>query len=499
MTHKRHIHFCWTWLLCTVTLSALAGEGDIFYVNKAGTNERQDGLSWATAFRDLQPAIDAANRDFGGEIWVAQGLYDEPRAEEGSLVLKEGVKLLGGFRGSETTTGERDPKQYRCVIDGSKARAGDAAEHVIRVTGQSELDGFIVQGGHGQNGAGFFCEGVTFTAKQCTFRNNRAEIAGGAFFISGDAYVTLEDSTFEANVSGQSGGAGAVQEATLLCRASKFDTNNAGQVGGALACTLGSDVLLEDCEFVRNTSVNGGAVFSDAGTLSVERSLFFVNSADNLGGALFINNQTLLAVNCVLAKNTAKKRGAAVAGLNADLSVIHCTVADNRADSGGGFLFAQTGDVYILNSIVWGNRPSVFDTQGTAILAQYSDIEGRLAGTGNMNLSPRFRNPESWDYRLQPNSFCIDAATASGAAAMDADGRARPVGRGYDMGAYEAVDIGPREPLVVKLLTCAPDSEDHSSGVLTDLLLVLITIFFMYGGRGYYRYARHKRAYSSHN
>ncbi|HOJ69965.1 MAG TPA: hypothetical protein PLH06_14325, partial [Candidatus Hydrogenedentes bacterium] len=47
----------------------------------------QDGLTWATAFHTIQPAIDAAYAAGGGQVWVAGGtigsprVYNEPRTE----------------------------------------------------------------------------------------------------------------------------------------------------------------------------------------------------------------------------------------------------------------------------------------------------------------------------------------------------------------------------------------------------------------------------------
>jgi len=49
----------------------------------------------------------------------------------------------------------------------------------------------------------------------------------------------------------------------------------------------------------------------------------------------------------------------------------------------------------------------------------------------------RYRRDGSGDYHLARGSPCIDAGTALGAPATDFDGRRRPKGGGYDIGAFE--------------------------------------------------------------
>jgi hypothetical protein len=105
----------------------------VWYVDKDNTSGTEDGTSWATAYPTIQPAIDAASADGGGEVWVAEGAYDETRVspfhepvvDTGSLVLKSGVDLYGGFiglgaEGNETAREERDWESNLTTIDGSE-------------------------------------------------------------------------------------------------------------------------------------------------------------------------------------------------------------------------------------------------------------------------------------------------------------------------------------------------------------------------------------------
>lgn len=106
-----------------------AASAATWYVDKDNTGT-EDGTSWVTAFKTIQPAIDAAFVDGGGDVWVAEGNYGEPRTsvmhdppvDTGSVVMKEGVHLYGGFVGNETSLDQRDWENQVTVLDGSSVR-----------------------------------------------------------------------------------------------------------------------------------------------------------------------------------------------------------------------------------------------------------------------------------------------------------------------------------------------------------------------------------------
>lgn len=72
------------------------------------------------------------------------------------------------------------------------------------------------------------------------------------------------------------------------------------------------------------------------------------------------------------------------------------------------------------------------------------EIGNDALGPGNRCGDPLFAAPE-WgsdgDYHLLPGSPAIDNGTAKGAPPVDLDGRKRPLGPGYDIGAYEYVPV----------------------------------------------------------
>ena len=66
-----------------------------------------DGLSWATAIRELQCGLVevAAN----GQIWVAQGTYLPSYNREVSFASARNMSILGGFVGTESSPAQRPP------------------------------------------------------------------------------------------------------------------------------------------------------------------------------------------------------------------------------------------------------------------------------------------------------------------------------------------------------------------------------------------------------
>ena len=56
------------------------------------------------------------------------------------------------------------------------------------------------------------------------------------------------------------------------------------------------------------------------------------------------------------------------------------------------------------------------------------------------------------------NSLCVNSGTAAGAPADDLEGHPRPVGGGYDMGAYERQDIIISQPPIISIFTATPSS-----------------------------------------
>jgi hypothetical protein len=74
-----------------------------YYITTDGTGT---GTSWTDALNSVQTAIDMAVE--GDEIWVKTGTYTPDESDRTvAFTLSSGVKLYGGFGGSESSLEDR--------------------------------------------------------------------------------------------------------------------------------------------------------------------------------------------------------------------------------------------------------------------------------------------------------------------------------------------------------------------------------------------------------
>jgi PKD repeat protein len=187
--------------------------------------------------------------------------------------------------------------------------------------------------------------------------------------------------------------------------------------GGGVLCESGGNVT--NCVLTGNTaSARGGAAYS--GTLN--RCVLTGNSAGGDGGAAYnahLYNCTVAANsaqisgggayggtlhNCVLFTNSAAGYGA---GACAYASLYNCTlIANSGLQSVGG---AEGCTVY--NSIIVSNRARSAPDYAGGYLEYCCTTQLPASGVGNISADPLFVNAAAGDFRLSPNSPCIDAGT----------------------------------------------------------------------------------------
>ncbi len=107
-------------------------------------NDANDGLSWASAKRTLQAALDSAGL-VGGEVWAAAGTYPE------AISIPRYAFLCGGFAGTEAFRYQRDPTKNTTVLDGGQAYGVVQFLEGYRTCG---IDGFTIRNGRDR---GLYC------------------------------------------------------------------------------------------------------------------------------------------------------------------------------------------------------------------------------------------------------------------------------------------------------------------------------------------------------
>ncbi|MBI4559218.1 MAG: right-handed parallel beta-helix repeat-containing protein [Candidatus Hydrogenedentes bacterium] len=456
-------------MVCTAC-SAFASLGAVVFVDKDNTSGFEDGFTWPTAFTTIQAAIDAVYSGGGGEVWVAEGIYDEPRTalfdqnplpdqelwfNLGSIMLPDGVELLGGFAGGESRKDERDWEANETTLDGSVARDGESAFHVIKMTGEAIVDGFTITGGNAcgghDSGASGGILGARGTVSNCKFIGNRA--CGGPGALGGR--VTLINCEFAGNQSNDGDGAVSMGGVVQGC----VFRDNAGSEAGALGVSRA--ITVSNCVFINNEGRREGGALSvqdvhylGLTTQIIENCVFAHNrvlgtSGDQgYGGAIEFQSSEARVDNCLFYGNSAENAGAAVAAwgyanddgeiLTGPVTFTNCTFSGNSAPEGRGGVSYYPVAVF-RNCILWDNIGGELVPPPTYWIyeVEYSLVKGGTEGPGNIDSNPLFVDTVNEDFRLQAGSPAIDTGTLEGAPATDIRGVPRPQGAGVDMGAYE--------------------------------------------------------------
>jgi hypothetical protein len=385
---------------------------NIIYVNVQAA-PGGDGLSWASAYTDLQDALDAARRYLAAprslEIWVAQGAYQANRGQttgSHSFELVSGVDIIGGFNGTETLVTQRDSLAHPTDLVGfgytSRVLFASRLPALVELVGLTIRDGFYTE----SIGAGALIEYSTVHFIDCTIANNSIGYnmgSGGAGLYITDSSVQLHGCNItnnrglEVGNNGYSGGFGAS--------------------GGGIFCS-NSILLLQDCSFAENRAGDGGSASCGGGFPT------FAGDGGS-GGALLAGGSTVTAINCVFVGNRSggggggaycqygsssggqSGYGGAIANGGSVLNIINCTFASNSSSIDGSM--AQT---IVTNSIIWNNPL----TPGATVT--YSSLPTYVAGIGNVSGDPLFTDLDGPDQiagtrdddvSLRAGSPCNDA------------------------------------------------------------------------------------------
>ena len=423
------------------------------------------GTSWpSTQYPDIQSAITAAADT--DEIWVEQGTY----ALTAMINVNKKVAIYGGFTGSETARSQRDWVTNVTTVDGQNTVG------CFYTTVDATIDGFTITRGY-KSGSGDVDKGAgilngdpslgappadapDLTVANCIFYRNESFLkSGGAicnFTSAGN--LTITASIFTENFGDEQGGAIRVQKGNTTITDCVFTGNkikkDTGGVGGAVAIsnTAGTAVI-ERCTFTENKCRDAGAVSADV-NVTISRCIFKNNNpviaAPRYGTVGSRGDLPVTVTNCLFYGNRVQYGGGIAingSGTNENLNVMNCTFANNilvgTGATGGAIYSLKTGGTAfnVTNCILWGNTNTNEIAGPTGFLAptvSYTDTDQTVAAGSNINQDPLFVG--SGDYHLQTTpiaSPCIDTGTNSGAPNDDLEGKTRPQGLGYDMGAYE--------------------------------------------------------------
>ncbi|MCP4568835.1 MAG: T9SS type A sorting domain-containing protein [FCB group bacterium] len=276
------------------------------------------------------------------------------------------------------------------IIDGDSSGPVVAFQSV-GWDGATVISGFTIQNGLYTHGGGIHCDNAKPLISHNHIISNRSdardEVAHGAgiFCESSDAMIIENEIRDNSSLGGTHNYAGGIycEYSNPLIEGNVIENNSSQNVGGGI-CLLNSGGVIRSNTISGNRSRYGGAmsigVFSDP---TICFNIMYNNEAVGMGDGLDIFEYSSPVI-------------------------INNVIANNNNHLG---IYWDNSSPVIKNTIVWGN--TVYG-DGTPDIT-YCDIEGGYDGLGNIEIEPRFRDPENGDFHLMTtdcgspyDSPCID-------------------------------------------------------------------------------------------
>lgn len=366
-----------------------------FYVKTDG-DPIKDGLSWANA-TTLDHAIAIAVN--GDHIHIAEGTYipqtlitngTAGNPKDNTFEIAQNIHLIGGYPANATTGSASNPTAYPVTLSGN-----DQNYHVVVITAIPATDHYvslegltITQGHAGSTGSvningvnlnrnyagGMIISNAKASIENCRIINNRSDGHVPGLFLTGQAEVTLKNSSVSSNegtVATTNGGGIWNDGSTLYIFDSEITGNRVGGVGGGLYSLNTSRVsynYLYNVTIANNAVGIMGTTRVGAGIYSRERSFFLL-----VNSTIYGNN------------NNGNSFGAGVTVYGGStVNIVSSTISNNTggegnpATVGGSGLFnnnsptANTVNIY--NSIISGNKGYGTEIGGANISIQSSII-----------------------------------------------------------------------------------------------------------------------------
>ena len=272
---------------------------DVIYVSSEGDDS--DGLSWYTAYHDLQDALDDAVA--GDQIWVAEGIYypttNDPDPRKAYFRLVNEVETYGGFAGGESSISQRDCGVNVTVLSGDlneddPTTTSDNCYHVLDgsdTNSTTVLDGFTIRGGNANgagnsNGGGIWgnVQGSWLRINQCVIQDNVAAGNGGGIYgIEGD----ITNCIITGNTAALRGGGLADCHGKII---NCVVAHNDGDTGGGLD---NCDAQIINCTIIKNTAAtaNEGGGLNDCEVTNnadaeITNCIIYANQADDVDNQL---------------------------------------------------------------------------------------------------------------------------------------------------------------------------------------------------------------------
>jgi predicted outer membrane repeat protein len=391
-------------LFLSLPIAPIRAAGTIFVV--PGGAGARTGTDWANA-NDLAPALTSTLP--GDQLWVARGIYTPTAGADrtASFTLANGVRIYGGFAGTETALSQRDWKANITVLSGEIGAPGssDNSLHVVMAVSVDDtavLDGFTISGGQAdveydcltacggglysdrsrarldhllfrdntasQGGGGMYNQDSSPNMTDVVFVQNRAEFSGGGMYNQ-RSHPTIVNATFSSNTVVLNNGGAVSNESSNPVLINVVISDNTSRAGGGMA-NSNSTPLMTNVVLARNRAISGGGISNMFESNAVLSNVLFLDniaytSTLALGGGIgggMDNSSSSPSLSEVTFQGNTATTGGGLYSSSGSPRLTKVTFRANSAERNGGGLYA--GGEPILHTVVFSNNSSLADGGG---------------------------------------------------------------------------------------------------------------------------------------
>jgi hypothetical protein len=257
------------------------------YVKKGSTG---NGSSWANAYPELADVLLAAQSNTNiQQIWVAAGTYyplykavavdsyNNPTTDyDKAFVLVQGVKVYGGFAGTESSIDNRDMAANVTTLSGDIGTAGVSTDNCYHVVigaaiaddGATVLDGFTVSGGNADG-----IDASIIVNLQAVWRDT------GGGISNNNSSPTLTNMTISGNNAIYGGGISNDKSSPTLVNVTA--NGHSADYGGGIYNNDNSSPTLVNMTFSGNTADYGSGIDNYESSPNLYNTIMWGNNSIN--------------------------------------------------------------------------------------------------------------------------------------------------------------------------------------------------------------------------
>gem|GEM_PF-2906800 len=354
--------------------------GEIIYVNdNPDPNGHNNGTSWFDAYDDLQDALAQARSGCAAEtaIWIAGGTYKPVRTtsaanyQNETSELVEGVALIGGFAGDETSPDQRDfsDANSETILNGRIGTGSSQAVYNV-VTAQT-INNCLIDGVTIKNAGqyGMYVYNTTSGVENCKFKNN----GNAGIYISDYSYSDIHNCSF-VNNSTYGVYSDSSQPDISYC---VFDGNDIAAYALYLASGSGSTITNSEFSNHLSSAVQGSnatIVMNDSNLFDNSTGLNVSSGTANVSGCDFFDNT--IAFNCSSSANVTIDDSQLYRNSTAlSASSITLNITDSNFYSNEYAISASSGTATITNCKIFQNEQSGINGSGLNLTVKHSIFE----------------------------------------------------------------------------------------------------------------------------